>query len=223
MNIRVLIIARDSNERHIYSEAFRRLEVDVTAASSLRDLNENETGLFYHGVAIDMPTKIYALKKDRDFIYTTLRKFPVAHLSLEKDTGKPRVYYPGQSPGATLIDFINEECRAFTPRRLAHHIRKDLHLNVILAREKDTETGDVERTVTVDVSEGGCFVFSVFDWTVGDTARLTIMELSDQTPIRAHVRRHVQWGKGMQVPGVGLEFSEINELQRRELSNMLWE
>jgi len=222
MSIRILLIARDSEIRQAYAQAISDLGVEVISIPSLRGLDGDVTDLFYHGVAIDMRTKIHALKQDKEFIYTTLRKFPAAHLSLEKETQRIRVYYPGQSSGATLKNFVNEECRCFTPHRLAHHIRRQIHFNVILSRKKDLQAAHSERTVTVDVSEGGCFVFSVRDWAPGQTAWLTIMELADATPIGTHVRRCIQWGKGMRVPGVGLEFVEIGDRQAKEISDHLW-
>ena len=165
MDVHILLISRDAKEREAYESAIRALGVEVTAVASLKGLSEEVKALFLNGVVMDMSTKIMALKKDREFIYTTLRKFPVAHLTLGKETGKIRLFYPGQPPGATLKDFIDRECRTFTPRRLAHHIRKELHFNVLLSR--DPEMTDCEKTVSVDVSEAGCFVFSVQEWATG--------------------------------------------------------
>ncbi len=220
MDIHILLISSNAEERKIYESAIRALGVEVTAAPSLKGLSEKVKDLFLNGVVMDMPTKIMALKNDREFIYTTLRKFPVAHLTLGKKTGKIRLFYPGQPPGATLKDFVCGECRAFTPRRLAHHIRKVLHFNVLLSRHR--EMADCEKTVSVDVSEGGCFIFSAQEWVKGDMVWLKIMELSHDDPIGARVRRCFLWGEDMRVPGIGLEFDEMNPLQRRELEKRLW-
>jgi len=222
MDTRILLIAMENGERNIYCEAIRGLGVKVSAVPSLKGLNADVTDLYFHGVVIDMPTKIYALKNDREFIYSTLRKFPAAHVSIEKESGQIRVFYPGQDPGATLLDFINDKCRPFTPRRLAYHIRKEIHFNVILSKDRGSRISTSEKTVTVDVSEKGCFLFSVQDWAPGDTAWLTVVELSDRTPIGAQVCRYVRWGTAMQVPGIGVKFKEINGLQTKEISKMLW-
>ena len=219
-DVHILLISSNDKDSEIYESAIRALGVKVTAVSSLKDLNEEVKDLFFNGVVMDMSTKIMALKNDREFIYTTLRKFPVAHLTLGKETGKIRLFYPGQPPGATLEDFFERECQAFTPRRLAHHIRKVLHFNVLLSRYP--EMVDCEKTISVDVSEGGCFVFSAQEWTTGDMAWLKILELSQHDPIGARVRRFARWGEAMQVPGIGLQFDEMNPVQRRELEKLLW-
>jgi len=222
MDIRILLIAMEDWERNIYCESIRRLGVTVNAVPSLKGLDADVTDLYFDGVVIDMPTKIYALKNDREFIYSTLRKFPAAHVSLEKGSRQIRVFYPGQKPGATLLDFINGKCRPFTPRRLGYHIRKEIHFNVILSKDKAWGISNSEKTVTVDVSEKGCFLFSVNDWAPGDTAWLTVMELTDRTPISAEVCRCVKWGEGLQVPGIGVKFKVIKELQTKEISKKLW-
>ncbi len=220
MDIHILLISNNAKESEIYESAIRDLDAKVTAVTSLKGLNEEIKNLFFNGVVMDMPTKIMALKNDREFIYTTLRKFPVAHLTLGKETGKIRLFYPGQPPGATLKDFIDGECRTFAPSRLAQHIRKVLHFNVLLSR--DPEMVDCEKTISVDVSEGGCFIFSAQEWARGDMVWLKILELAHHDPIAARVRRFVRWGEVMQVPGIGLQFDEMTPWQRRELEKRLW-
>ena len=222
MGIGILLIAMEDWERNIYGEAIRGLGVEVNAAPSLKELDEEVKGLYFHGVVIDMPSKIYALKNDRRFIYSTLRKFPAAHVSLEKESRQIKVFYSGQKPGATLVDFIEDKCRSSVPHRLGYHIRKEIHYNVILSKEMGAAMENSEQTVTVDVSERGCFLFSVQDWAPGETAWLTVMELSDRTPIGAEVRRRIKWGTPMHIPGIGVEFKTIKESQAREISKTLW-
>ena len=118
------------------SEAIRGLGVEVNAVPSLQGLDEKVKDLYFHGVVIDMPSKIYALKNDRRFIYSTLRNFPAAHVSLEKESRQIKVFYPGQKPGATLLDFIDDKCRSSLPNRLGYYIRKEIHYNVILSKER---------------------------------------------------------------------------------------
>jgi hypothetical protein len=223
MDINILVIAMEADERAIYCEAIRGLGVTVSAVPSLKGLDTDIRDRYFHGVVIDMQTKIGTLKNDREFIYTTLRKFPTAHVNIEKASGQIRgVFYPGQEPGATLSDFVDQKCRIFTPRRLGYHIRKEIHFNVVLSKEGDEAIGNQEKTVTVDVSEKGCFLFSVQDWHPGDTARLAVIELTDKTAIKAQVCRCIKWGVGMQVPGIGVKFTQINASQTREISKKLW-
>ena len=101
-----------------------------------KELDEKVKDLYFHGLVIDMPSKIYALKNDRRFMYSTVRNFPTAYVSLEKESREIRVFYPGQKPGATLLDFIDDKCRSSLPNRLGYHIRKEIHYNVILSKNE---------------------------------------------------------------------------------------
>jgi Tfp pilus assembly protein PilZ len=91
-----------------------------------------------------------------------------------------------------------------------------------LSENKEFSAEHCERTVTVDLSREGCFVFSVRDWKPGDSAWFTIKELRDNTPICGLVRWCLKWGEGMRVPGIGLKFTEITESQAREIYDSLW-
>ncbi len=222
MNIRILLVAEDDHERNFYQKAIAGLGIEVMAVASLRGLDADMTASYYDGVIIDMATKIHGLKSDREFVYRTLRKFPVAHVNRKGESRKIKVFYPGHRAGATLKDFVQEKCVPFTPRRLGHHIRKELHFNVLLSRDGHPQEETAERTVTVDVSENGCFLFSVEEWEPGERVWMIIQELNDRTPIEGLVRWHVKWGAGMRVPGIGLKFTQINDVQKKEIIDRLW-
>lgn len=222
MDIRILLITQDDGERVFYREAISNLGVEVKAVAWLKGLDADITEAYYHGVIIDMATKIQGLKNNREFIYRTLRKFPVAHVNRKKKSPKISVFYPGQHPGATLRDFIQDKCVPFTPRKLGAHIRKELHFNVVLFKSNPPQEEAAERTVTVDVSENGCFLFSVQSWKPGDTGWIIIQELDDRTPIQCLVRRHVPWGAGMRIPGIGLTFTHIKDKQKKHIVDRLW-
>jgi len=221
MAIRILLIAREGETRGKYQEAITDLGVEVVVASSLKKIDRTLMDLSYHGVMVDMRTKIEILKDENELVYTTFRKFPVAHLNLERKTGEIRLFYSGQKAGATLENFINRECRSFTPRILSSRVRKQIHFNVVLSKNKEFRDEHCERTVTVDISGGGCFVFSIGDWKPGDSAWLSIKELHDNTPICGLVRWCLKWGEEMRVPGIGLKFTEITELQLKEIYDSL--
>ncbi len=222
MGTRILLIAREGETRKKYQEAISDIGVETVVVSSLKETDRTLMDLSYHGVMIDMRTKMEILKDDNELIYTALRKFPVAHLNLGSKTREIRLFYPGQKPGATLEDFVDQKCRSFAPRVLASRFRKLIHFNVILSDNKEFKTDHYEKTVTVDVSKEGCFVFSIKDWKQGDSVWLSIKELRDNTPICALVRWSRKWGEEMRVPGIGLKFKEITESQAKEIYDSLW-
>ena len=77
----------------------------------------------------------------------------------------------------------------------------------------------MERTVTINVSKRGCFLFSAEDGMDGGNVWLTINELEDKTPIVGVVRWSVKWGRAMVMPGIGVAFESITPRQTDELVN----
>jgi hypothetical protein len=73
------------------------------------------------------------------------------------------------------------------------------------------------RTVTMDVSSNGCFLFSSARFQLGGRVWLRIIDLYEKTPISGIVRHKLKWGEAMVVPGIGIEFETITESQRQSL------
>lgn len=222
MGIRILLIAREGEVRKKYLEAITALGVEAVVVSSLKMTDSALMDISYHGVVVDMRTKVAILKDDKELVYTALRNFPVAHLHFKSTTGEIRLFYPGQKARSTLEDFVNRECSRFTPQVLRSYVRKRIHYNVVLSENREFSAERCEKTVTVYISAEECFVFSVKDWKPGDSAWLTIKELGDNTPICALVRWCVKWGEEMRVPGIKLKFTEISESQTQKIRENLW-
>ncbi len=223
MDTRILLISRENEAREIYRDALEALDVQVVATASFKRLNKEAAKLRYHGVAVDLPTKIKALKKDREFIYQILGEFPIVQLKLNKKTGEIRMFQEGGPGGGNLETFIESARLVANPKKFRYHSRRPIHFNVILSRENDFTKGNDERSITLNVSEEGCQILSVQKWEPGGRVWIVINELSDKTPMRGTVRHAVAWGEAMATPGIGLEFEEITENQARELHDKFLE
>jgi Tfp pilus assembly protein PilZ len=116
-------------------------------------------------------------------------------------------------------DFVDRFCRCHPARRCRGSKRRPLHFNVFLSRQRETQD-EVEKTVTLDISEGGCFLITSQAWQQGENVWLRFADLCDGTPVRAEVRRHLPWGESLCIPGIGLEFKKmpptlLQQLRRR--------
>jgi Tfp pilus assembly protein PilZ len=96
-------------------------------------------------------------------------------------------------------------------------MRKVVHFNVLLSNDESMDEKKLERTVMINISKGGCFLFSGRDWSDTSKAWLIINELTDKTPIEGDIRWSVEWGKQMTIPGIGLSFKHIKSSQLEEL------
>jgi Tfp pilus assembly protein PilZ len=94
-----------------------------------------------------------------------------------------------------------------------------------LTSKKPEADGDLQnsftKTITYDVSERGCFIYSTADWCTGDSVWIFVKGLKDRSLIKGIVRRVVPWGTYMKVPGIGIEVDTINPGQQEEISRFI--
>jgi hypothetical protein len=218
MDTRLLLACREGVARTKYQEAVENLGVQLDTVSSLKDLHSALIKTPYNGVMIDILTKVRASQDDKNLINTILEEFPVVQVQWEGESGVIKSLFLGQVKNSgTLEDFITRECRLFHARKIRASVRKEIHFNVILGRDHLFRENSSERTITMNISELGCFLFTVGEWERGNQAWFIIHELEDQTPIRGEVRWRVEWGKSMKIPGIGIEFEKMKESQIKEI------
>ena len=94
--------------------------------------------------------------------------------------------------------------------------RIPLNLNALLSSTSNME--DAERTVSIDFSPGGCFLFCVNDEiALKSTLWISLLALSNQSPIASTVCWKRGWGMTNEIPGVGLRFDFLTRQQRTEI------
>lgn len=75
---------------------------------------------------------------------------------------------------------------------------------------------------TRDVSPGGMFIIYAHPPKLGSEFTLRIIEIDDQTPIKAIVRWNQTWGNKSNFPaGFGVEFTQITDLQKEQINEKL--
>ncbi len=215
-DLRILLIARKGAQRDQYLAALHETGVRVTVASSFKKLSGDVADQLFHGVMVDLATKIRALNEDKDFIHNIIGNFPMAQLKLEKKTGKISVFLYGQTRGGFIEEFLYKECLTFKPRKFRSHARKPIHFNVVFIDAPDLDSENASRSITMNVSRGGCFIFSAGSFNNGEEIRFVLKELDEDAPVKGIVRYGITWGDAMRVPGVGLEFTDIDESQLLE-------
>lgn len=219
METRVLLFVQEGSAKQKYLEALNDCGVQVFVASTFYDLSEDICSHTYHGLLLDLPTKMKAIRKSKLYVYQLVEKFPVAHLLIDNRTGKIGCCRFNNKSCSSLLDFINYQCRNSVPQRIREEARKDLYLSVCLYKKKD----DIrpERSVTKNISSGGCFVISTRRRKVGSDIWLQFAEMQDSDLIQAQIRSVVKWGEGRRVPGLGLEFKDLSRSQVESLAEML--
>ena len=215
---RILLVAQPGEACTICEATLHRTGVQVDTVASIDTFYKAVTHFAYNGIVIDIPTKIKALSDHKDLVYSILGRFPVIQVNFDRQSGRLRaLLYGHHERTGDLEDLIREACWHSPPRKLRSEERKPLHYNVLLSMHPLFDPLTLIRTVTMDVSLNGCFLFSTARYQLGARVWLRIMDLYDKTPISGIVRHKRKWGEAMVVPGIGVAFETIKESQRRAL------
>jgi Tfp pilus assembly protein PilZ len=96
-----------------------------------------------------------------------------------------------------------------------------LHLSALLHKILPVKNLPGTKTVTANVSCGGCFLIKFDPWNVGDKGWLILPDLKDTAPIPVEVCFVRSWGVHASLPGMGVRFVELSDAQRVELSSLV--
>ncbi len=218
VSIKVILVSEEGTAREAYINALHELGVEVDVVSTFSEIYKSLTAHFYSGVMVDFKTKMKATGSERDLANDVLEQFPFVQLKFEEETGEIRSLYAGQTVGSgTLKSFIDEECRPIESRRIRLDTRNNIHFNVILSERQNGVEQEVDRTVTINASKGGCFIYSTCDLRIGSKLMMVFKELEDEKPIIGEVRWLKPWGEVMRIPGAGIRFDDICESQLSEI------
>ena len=215
---RILLVAQPGEACTLYEAALQRSGAQVDTVAAIDTFYGAVTHFAYNGIVIDIPTKIKALSDHKDLVYSIIDRFPVIQVNFDRRSRRVRaLLYGHHERTGCLEDLIRERCWHTPPRKLRSEERKRLHYNVLLSTQRQFNPQTLIRTVTIDVSMNGCFLFSVARFQLGALVWMRIMDLYDKTPISGIVRHKRNWGETMRLPGIGVEFQKIKESQRRAL------
>lgn len=220
MSIKVILVCKEGASRQAYLNEANKIGVEVDAVSTFGELFQAMITNPYQGVLIDLVTSMKASKEEKGVAQEILDVFPLIQLKLDNETGDIRtISYSSSSVDGSLSDFLNNDCRIFTPRAIRLSARKSINFNVVMSKDESMNEKTLERSVTVNASHGGCFLFSSQNWVGTANVWFIINELLDKSPIKGEIRFVVSWGKNMAMPGLGISFQQIKPAQLEELTN----
>lgn len=114
-----------------------------------------------------------------------------------------------------LISRTNEETLL-----LRKEERMPVKLNIELTKEEDPFIQHALRTNILNISCSGCFVYCVDNAQFKGFAYIRIHELSNKRPIYCNIRWRREWGVPDKLPGLGVQFVDMQQDQIRELQEM---
>ncbi|MCP3924460.1 MAG: PilZ domain-containing protein [Desulfobacterales bacterium] len=219
---KVVLYCMKNRARKFYLIEMERLSANFKLVSTFIELQDLVQKDRYNGIMVDVGTIMRAPKKDRVNFQKLKDLFPVVQLNWNKeDETIGTLFYGSSSSAEDLESFLKRECIPFKPRSVRKNSRKRVHLNTLMARNDNFSAENIERTVTLDISKTGCFLYTVDDWIISEKVWILFKELDSKTPIKCRIRRISRWGKATKLPGIGVSFDEISDDQKNQIINML--
>ena len=164
MDTKIILVCADNTEKKTYLDALESLDVSVDAVTSFKTLENVLLENPYHGVMVDLKTKIRAMRSEKELAYQILNKYPVVQLRLDDENGQIKTLSDGKSRhDATLEEFIEADCRNFEARGIRSSPRARYHFNIMLCKTDDFLDQHSDRSITINISKGGCFIFSCME------------------------------------------------------------
>lgn len=222
MDVRLLLVVDDQDARIAYSRALMRLQVNLESVPSVTELHRILPQTTFSGILLDSAVLNKASSSEKALIHDFIQLFPSVRLRFDQETQQISVQYFGQTQdeNATLQQFVESQCKGFTPRVIRDCERVELNFNVLLSKKEDFAESEALKTITMNVSKEGCFVFTPHRWQIGEFAWLKFMELLDPAPIGVEVRWVKEWGKTLGIPGIGVRFRDMTPEQAAQIKDM---
>jgi Tfp pilus assembly protein PilZ len=224
-DVRILIVVGDGEAGKAYAEAISDIGVGYDVAVCFNEMAALAKERPYCGLIIDILTLVRCSKEEKAIAYDSINIFPVLRVKWDKNRKKINLSPVEQafSPDAdsVLRMFIETRCKAFPPRRLRRHKRKQMTLNVVVSTEPSFPPESTYKSFTTNVSTHGLFLYTMERFQIEQRLWLKFMEIKDQAPVLAAVKWSLEWGVSRSVPGVGVSLEELSPAQERELRGII--
>ena len=217
--INVLIIASDPQTAALYRVAAEKLGAKCEVAINIEEMKQQIRRVPFNGLLLDVLTAVRASLSDKIDIQSIAEVYPTLRVRWDASAGELRGLVIGSliDKEDPLRDFLNNFCHSRPARICRMNKRYSLNFNVLLSKDENFSEDQAEKTVTLDISQGGCFLISTQCWQDTEFAWLRFLEISDAEPVQVVIRRYCPWGKTMNFSGIGVEFSQIKPGQLEDI------
>jgi Tfp pilus assembly protein PilZ len=212
MSLRILFISSNPRQHiELYRAVLDEAQCEVDLVSDFQTIFDTAGQMPHNGILLDDDLLATFDARQRDALKDVLLKFPVFRIH---PTGPTYMLLTEQD---NVAGFLLRTCTAFVARTIRNSDRYNVLLNAQISADIGFEPTRLEPVITLNVSDGGCFIIYAREWKYHDRVWFTIKELSDQSPIMGEIRWRVPWGTSHRYPGIGVKFREIKPEQLREL------
>lgn len=217
MAIRLILVCKEGPVRNAYLREATSIGIEVDVVESFSDLMKMMIIRPYQGIMVDLITSVKAPREEKRLAQNVLDVFPLIQLKWDEQTRSIHTISSETASKNTLAHFIAHSCQPFKPRSIRLNARKNIHFNTLLCKSNDMDPSQTENSVTINVSKGGCFLWTCQNWSGIDKIWMVFTELADKTPICGEICWRQPWGKSMTFPGLGIRFLQMTPGQKTQL------
>jgi Tfp pilus assembly protein PilZ len=217
--VRLVFVVEERVAVAPYLDAVRSEADAVTVVATVDELFPLMAREAFNGILLDVPTLVRATSAEKASLYDLLQVFPTLRVKWDPRSETVRALFYDRVPGpeAGLGSFVRQVCAHFSARIIRLRDRISVHLNVMVSEIPSFSHEGVMRTVSLNLSHGGCFLITSDPWPQGTRLWLRMLELADQAPIAVEVRWRKPWGVSPGIAGAGVRFLELTDGQRDEV------
>ncbi|WP_027184470.1 PilZ domain-containing protein [Desulfovibrio inopinatus] len=191
----------------VYTERLAEVGLEPHFAGDLPELLEAlGSGVLCNGLILDVQRVMQADRMSRDMLFSYADSVPIVRSKVERGTG--HVVF------IDSLDTLDRECHTTGYRSM---VRVPVKFNALLSAENDPVMAQVKHVNILDVSIGGCFIYSMDNFDDVDFIHIKIMEIENKLPILCNIRWRQEWGRDNVLPGVGVKFVSIKVDQLDEI------
>ena len=191
----LVIVAKNEDTLEKIVDTIQAEGVETITSRSLAELPAILREVPTSGLLLDLVTSAKSTAQEKLETNDLLQLYP--HAKVKVVGTDVRILGDSRS----LQQFI-QDCRSFTPRIIRRSKRLTQYIGAFLS--SDSEFSAVEKTVTFNFSDEGCFVYSAAEWKVGDRVWLRFIE--NECVVPGTVRWFQPWGNNKKLPGIGIKF-----------------
>jgi Tfp pilus assembly protein PilZ len=224
MSVKIVLAVNNEFVRKRYLKSLKKYPAQFDTVSSLGELYNVLTKTAYNGIMLDVPTKIMATADERIIVQEAMSTYPVCICNLDAESDEIKIMLNSDQHAKDKLEyFVKEQCATFPARKIRKSSRFDHPFKALLINDAGQSEKTGEKTITVNVSNNGVFLYGVQDKKNGDVVTFIIKDLDDKAPISGVVRWCTQWESSSRIPGYGIEFSQIKPGQVQQIGNLIIE
>ncbi|BCS54183.1 PilZ domain-containing protein [Geobacter sp. SVR] len=193
----LVVIAKSELNREIVVRAVEAAGGAAIALSSLAELPGLLRETPVSGILLEMVTSARATAAEKQETNDLIQLYAHAKFKVVEN----EIKMLGRN--MTLDGFLRQ-CLSIQPRVIRRSPRVVIHAGVYISKRSDFEP--FEKVVTLNISNGGCFVYSACQWQVGE--RVWLLFKGQERVMSGEVCWRHPWGKNNRIPGIGIKFIE---------------